>query len=305
MTRSLPKLVAIGTAFVAIGAVLACRGATQIVVHVRTNADCSKPANWKGVAVSVGAPGPDVESRDPTLTTSECHPGGDIGSLVVTPSGAKDGEIAVRVVAGITRRPEECRSALYAGCIVARRALRFEPHDALDVVVDLTTDCTGFACDSTHTCVSGACVDQRANLAVAATVDGGVTGPTVRCGPDGVRCGTSGQVCCLTVSADKSEGQCRDVKDCPPASLVLYCDDDSDCVGSPGDTDGGPAVCCISGASGYCNFGGSRAGGSQCVPASKCFGNTVLCEDRKPCLGGNVCQPSETVPSYHSCCFYE
>ena len=72
-------------AFVTAGLVpfLACLGPTEVTVSIRTNAPCTDPARWKGVAVYVGAPGIDVESKAPTLTTTACDADGNIGSIVV------------------------------------------------------------------------------------------------------------------------------------------------------------------------------------------------------------------------------
>jgi hypothetical protein len=74
-----------------------------------------------------------------------------------------------------------------------------------------------------------------------------IVGPTVRCGDDGVICGTTGDVCCLTVDTARQRtfGDCRAPKDCPPTSTVLRCDDDSDCPG-PEPSTGSAAVCALS-----------------------------------------------------------
>ena len=55
--------------------------------------------------------------------------------------------------------------------------------------------------------------------------------PNVRCGDNGAVCPTSGNVCCLSVdtAAGTTTGECRPPETCPPTSLVLYCDDESDC----------------------------------------------------------------------------
>ncbi len=128
-----------------------CQGATQVLLDVRTSVDCSDPTRWRGVAIYVGAPGLDVESRAPSLTTSECHPGGEIGTLVITPRAGKDDEIGIRVVAGITTNPEDCAAKNYAGCIVARRATRFRHQESASIVVALEATCIGNACDTART----------------------------------------------------------------------------------------------------------------------------------------------------------
>jgi hypothetical protein len=55
---------------------------------------------WHGVAISVGEPGVDVESKAPVLTTSACS-GGEIGTLDVVPTGSSSAQVGIKVVAGI------------------------------------------------------------------------------------------------------------------------------------------------------------------------------------------------------------
>ena len=107
-----------------------CRDATQVTLHIHTNVPCGSDQAWEGVAVYVGKPGEHVEQTAATLVTRTCQEGGTVGSLVVTPSGETDGELGLRVVAGIARAPEKCREHGYDGCIVTRRALRFSPSAA-------------------------------------------------------------------------------------------------------------------------------------------------------------------------------
>lgn len=53
----------VAAASTVICAVVACKGATEVKLDIRTNANCKDPAAWKGVAVYVGRPGEDVESK--------------------------------------------------------------------------------------------------------------------------------------------------------------------------------------------------------------------------------------------------
>jgi hypothetical protein len=291
-----------GVAWAAIGgaAVLSsCLGATQIEIHVTTNAPCQDSSHWRGVSIYVGATA-DVETKAPTLTTSACDANGQVGSLVIVPTGANNDEIGVRVVAGLTREPEECSANYYDGCIVARRAIRFNPHKSLDLNIALTDDCIGISCDPTHTCVNRECVDSQ-NAVPGALVDGGAA--TVRCGDNGVRCPTSGEVCCLSVDVDAgtTQGQCMDPTLCPPTSMVLYCDKESDCPG-PRDDAGNPNVCCLE----YAVTGGNAnqpgiISGSQCLSFTACTFNRFsndMCDDRQPCVNSNFpCHASSTVPA--------
>jgi hypothetical protein len=97
----------------------ACLGATQLVLDVRTDLACTKSSEWQGVAISVGQPGIDVESRAPVLTTTACDATGEVGTLVIVPTGTNTAEVGIKVVAGITRNPEECSAASYDPHVLA------------------------------------------------------------------------------------------------------------------------------------------------------------------------------------------
>jgi hypothetical protein len=280
----------------------ACRGATEISLDVRTNIACTSSAAWKGVAISVGQPGVDVESRAPVLTTTACSASGEVGSLVIVPTGANDAEVGIRVVAGITRNPEDCAANGYDGCIVSRRTLTYLPHQTQNVVVDLTSDCIGSACDVNHTCVNGSCTDTVTATAPVAA-DGGVysAGPTVRCGDDGTRCPVNdlNLACCVTFDLDAGTGKgtCVAAAACPSTSAVVYCDDSSECP----PLDGAIVVCCATTSS----AGPRTLTNADCEPQVQCGGNgggTSLCEDRQPCPNsqGN-CGPEPAAPGYFTC----
>jgi hypothetical protein len=277
-----------------------CLGATQIELHVTTNTPCTDPSRWRGVSIYVGSTF-DVETKAPTLTTTACDANGQVGSLVIVPTGSNSDEIGVRVVAGLTRQPEECAANLYAGCIVARRAVRFNPHKSLDLNIALTNDCIGISCDPTHTCVDRNCVDSHSAAAPGPFGDAGYAA-SVRCGDNGVRCATSGAVCCLSVDVDAgtTSGECVEPTNCPPTSMVLNCDKESDCTG-PRDDAGRPNVCCLSAMEMLGNaHQPSAISGSQCLPYEACTGGfwaDELCSDRQPCIDGTVgCHAATSVP---------
>jgi hypothetical protein len=299
--RRVRRTLGIAGAAIGCAAVVSCLGATQIELHVTTDAPCKDPSQWKGVSIYVGAT-TDIETKAPTLTTSTCDDNGQVGSLVVVPSGSNSDEIGIRVVAGVTRAPEECAANQYEGCIVARRAIRFNPHHSLDLDIALTRDCIGISCDPTHTCVNQVCVDSQE---VSPPADGGAGGPTVRCGDNGIRCPTTGDVCCLTVDVDAgtTSGECRAPTSCPTGSLVLNCDKESDCVGPPDDA-GRPNVCCLAykWADGADPHIPANISGSQCLPLETCtrhgFWGDDLCSDRQACVDGKVqCHVSVTIPA--------
>ena len=161
--------------------------------------------------------------------------GARLVSLVVVPTGAKNAAVGIRVVAGITRDPEDCAANGYDGCIVSRRTLTYLPHQTQQVVMDLTSDCIGNVCDVNHTCVNGSCTDTVTATAPVAP-DGGVCNPapTVRCGDDGTRCPANDPTNACCVSFDfttlTGKGSCMAPAACPSSSAVLYCDDSSDCA---------------------------------------------------------------------------
>jgi hypothetical protein len=141
-------------------ALAACRTPTQVTVELSTDIPCS--AGLK-TTMQIGHPGQDVEDRPPTVETTACE-NGRIGSVVVVPSGAKDDEFAVKaVLAYDPRTPETCalaaqRSEKLPGCILARRAMRFVPHEELSLPMALLAECDGVLCPVNTTCLHGNCV---------------------------------------------------------------------------------------------------------------------------------------------------
>lgn len=292
----------------------ACRDATQLTLTVHTDVPCTGDHDWHGVAVYVGSPGSDLEQTSPTLVTQRCDENGAVGSLVVTPSGEKDGEIGVRVVAGISKNPEQCQDDDYRGCIVARRALRFTPHESLELDVELTADCVSIGCDAQHSCLAGSCIESR-TIAAPPPEPQVVSGPSVRCGDDGVRCATQGDVCCLAVDreAGTTSGDCRPAQDCPPTNIVLNCDDDTDC--DPVDP--------VTGRAGVCSVSYSiPMGADPWIPESVALASCrylyvgsiashwslALCQTRDACGGAREfpCResrgtPTNPLPGYFWC----
>jgi hypothetical protein len=287
-------------------AIAGCLGPTEIVLEVRTNVPCTNEASWRGVAISVGQPGVDVESRSPVLTTSACSATGEVGTLAVVPTGRRDAQVGIRVVAGLARNPEDCAAAGYEGCIVARRTLAYLPHQSQHLLIDLTSDCIGNGCDLNHTCVDGSCSDT-----VTATPplgpDGSIAGgPTVRCGDDGTRCPANDpkNVCCVTFdfTAGTGKGKCVAAASCPSSSATLYCDDARDC--EPGDA-ADPGICCVTTVG---DNGAAPITNATCQPASTCrqdVGAEIvsLCQERQVCpRSSHNCHPAGgAAPGYFLC----
>lgn len=306
-----------------------CQAPTEIMLDVRTNLDCTDEKAWHGVAIYVGKPGADERSQAPVLGTAHCDGAGHIGSLVITPSAGKDELVGIRVVAAGAEakgQPEDCAANDYEGCIVARRAVRFGPHARLDINVELTQDCVSRGCDPEHSCKTGSCVDvpveTETSLAEPTPSPPTSSMPrpthTVRCGDDGVRCSTTGDVCCLHVDVPNqtSTGQCLPSEDCPSEDIVLNCDDDTDC--SDKDSAQGPGLCWLNWSEAPTgHFTPSKVGGSQCLSPEHQFERSTvglaLCETRQPCRNQSfecvastnttpdVMPPDNQLPNYHWC----
>jgi alpha-tubulin suppressor-like RCC1 family protein len=136
---------------------LACRDATQITVVVTTDLDCKDHGGTDIVVGSLGSL-PAV----PTTSSNQCDANKSVGNLVIIPAGAHDSEIAFQVTTGVGINPETCNDPKNASqCIVARRALRFIPHQNLTVKVAMHASCEGKSCAADETCRDGACVSAR------------------------------------------------------------------------------------------------------------------------------------------------
>ena len=159
---------------------VACRGATEITVEVSTDLNCGDHA---GTTITVGRLG--GLSKPPTTTSFLCGPNQSVGTLVIVPSGSNDEEVAFQVTTGVGINPEQCGDPKNAAqCIIARRALRFIPHESLRVKVPMRVDCRGIQCDSNLTCVHGACVP--------ATIDDSSRCIGAGCGDEGLKLGDGG-----------------------------------------------------------------------------------------------------------------
>ena len=295
-------------------AIASCRGATEILLDLHTNIPCTGGAPWKGIAVYTGHPGIDVETRAPTTTSTTCDSKGEIGTLAVVPNDTTDAEIGVRIVAGITRAPEDCAAHGYDGCVVARRTLSFLPHETLTLTIDLVSECTGLACDALHSCTNGSCADSRVTPTEQMPDAGpSITGP-VRCGDDGVTCPTEGNTCCLLVDADAgvTHGECKPSKECLPTHVVLACDSNAQCSGE--NEAGSLNICCVVYEGAVMKDGQDppdHVSSSACMAYSMCYGSNTaggygyaLCDDRKVCPGGFACHAAtDRLPGYFWCRF--
>ncbi len=131
----------------------ACRSPTQITFDVTTDVDCGAIQSTSLIAGPLAALD---DGRPATTTAPRCTSGGHIGSLVVLPSGGDDDLVAVKIVTGVDVAPDQC-GPHGEGCIVAKRALHFEPHTPLTVNVTMSAKCKGINCSGEETCVEGVC----------------------------------------------------------------------------------------------------------------------------------------------------
>ena len=239
-------------------AIASCRDPTEVTLEITTDQPCGV---LEGVAIttgtldSVGTQAAATVTRTCTATPT----GGSFGTLVLTPSGAKDERFAVQVTGSIVVPVETCSSgtpvgphALGTGCIVARRAMPFLPHTRLYLPIELRKGCLDVSCKPEETCNDGACV--------TATI------------PDPSRCTTP-----TACAADADGGSGADAFATPDAVA------DGD-----GLLDAPDAADAALGEAGTCNFGPGPNGGchtatvgASCVASlgslGPCSGNLPFC----------------------------
>ncbi len=156
-----------------------CRETTQLTLLITTDERCEDLRGGTAITVTTLD---DLETAHPQTETAACSDGGVIGSLVIVPSRGDDDHIAIRVATGVDRNVDGCSvpsdggTADIAGCIVARRALRFVPHASITLPVVMRTACKGVDCAFDRTCVAGKCVPARCE---ARACDEGTLGRTL------------------------------------------------------------------------------------------------------------------------------
>jgi hypothetical protein len=138
----------------ALGA-LGCRAPTEAFVDITVDGPCKDVVATGITAGLLGA----IESKPYDTTTSECQ-AGSIGSIVLVPSsdGPKDAPFGFKVVTSLSGPVDACVPPAYGPqCIVARRAMRYVPHDDFHVPVRMSQACAGVVCPDTQSCVDGSC----------------------------------------------------------------------------------------------------------------------------------------------------
>jgi outer membrane protein assembly factor BamB len=132
-----------------------CRPATEIVVRVTTDFDCSRLGS-SGVALHVGA----STAFGPASSLSASCAGDYVGSVVLVPSD-NGNAVFFDVTAALAPQSLDASGTCTegsAGCIHARRSLRYLSHESLLVPIQLQQECAGVVCDPDSTCYSSQCV---------------------------------------------------------------------------------------------------------------------------------------------------
>jgi hypothetical protein len=246
----------------AIATILAsCRQATEVVIEARTNVTYRA-----GVFTSftVGKP-EETESAFTTTEAQEAWPAdGFIGSLTVVPGAGDDAPIAVKLVMGVHRDAKTCAPPDYAGCIVARRRLRYVPHTKLALPITLYAACENVPCDSLTTCsYLGTCVDAAVvcdgdtcalagdpGLVPPAPLDGAsdaiIDAPSdvSSSGDAAFDAGAAGDIDCSSNMICHAPTHCcyRSTmggnsctpSPCAPPAITVACDGPEDCTATPG-----------------------------------------------------------------------
>jgi hypothetical protein len=133
---------------------------------------------------------------------------------------------------------------------------------------------------------------------------------SVRCGDSGLLCPPSGNVCCLTVDANAgtTSGACRPANECPPESIVLQCDDGSDCADKASEGDPGMCVLVYQSAQGTL-FTPTRISTSECMSYAEFklqySSGIALCDRSARCADRWSCEDTagspNLLPRYHWC----
>ncbi len=250
---------------VAIVAAACAEPATEVVVHLYTDVPCEAQA-----AVAAGPIG-ELGDRPASAVSTKCDPDtGYLGRLVVIPEADNSGEFAIEArVRADGSPPENCLASNdYAGCIVARRILRYLPERTVDLRIDLRNPCVDTPCSQTTSCLAlgltKACVSAVIDLEKCADTEQGCgeqaiidqqETPIDPCGEltnpcgDGATCSVVGgrPSCQCAAGFENPEGDataCVDVDECATDA------DDCDAHASCTNTIGGFECECLLGYSG-------------------------------------------------------
>ncbi len=273
-----------GACFVAVAATASCRDATQVVVEARTNL-----AYRAGLVVSftVGGPGETERNAPTTETRDPWGSDGFVGSLAVVPGSENDAALVVKVVMGVDREARRCEPPAYDGCIVARRRLRYTPHERLRLPITLYAKCLGVPCTAESTCnVLGQCVDAQVD---PLTCDGDegcvVSGDPQPAGPVAVDDAGDGSAS----DGDGSDAGSSKSDAAADGPLDARADSAPDASegGIAGGVDCGGGVFCEQGQ--VCCYDGATFRGACVANGGACPYYRIECDGREQCPAGRLC----------------
>jgi hypothetical protein len=141
-----------------------CASPTQIILDIRTDQSlCSS------IVAGIVVTRPEEAESETALEIFQagCESGTDrVGTLTITPSGANDASISIRVVGGVNgTHPDKCGrtdidgKASWENCILStRKSLQFAPGKTRAVTIVLSEQCVGQICGDGRECNLGKCV---------------------------------------------------------------------------------------------------------------------------------------------------
>ncbi len=250
----------------------ACFAPTQIEVRLTTDVPCADLATTGGAEIFVAGRSADLAGEDPRATAATClgpAEGGaaSLGTLNLVPSDGRDAPLVVQVVLRLPgRAAPSAPPGDVAGCIVARRSIRFIAHASLLLPIVLDSRCAGVSCGADETCERGLCVasavgDCNGGPCVVGASDGGE-------GEGGPGVTEAGPL--LDASSDAPKDATTPPPDgglCP--ALVPYT-----CADCPG------GRCCIV----------KNSAKPECGPACGTLGNDRVCTDNCQCGTNQLCR---------------
>ncbi|NOU29435.1 MAG: hypothetical protein HOO96_16145 [Polyangiaceae bacterium] len=193
--RQLVRATVLGLAATAVLGAAACQSPTQMRMVLRTDLPCGTPTSAAPYALndlSIFVASNDATLREriqagtPSAYLSACTrgPGGELGTLYLTPDGSDIGMVAVMAGlvhggAGATTRQsaQTCTSASQENCLLSTRRFRYSTHQTGVVPVLLEASCVNHRpeCAPGQTCRAGACASDVVDP--LAPVDDPLSGP--------------------------------------------------------------------------------------------------------------------------------
>ncbi|MBS2017026.1 MAG: LamG domain-containing protein [Deltaproteobacteria bacterium] len=167
---------ALGAGMLGVLGAASCKTPTEVTVALASE------VGYRGdmaVSVQIDREG-SVEAAPPRVVTkSAWSAAGEVGSVVVVPSGDDD-DVMMRVVLAAGRDPASCSATDASGCVVVRRRVRFTRGESTQARIVLRPACLGVFCDARSSCASdGLCGSLDGDTSVG---DAGTTTPAADAG---------------------------------------------------------------------------------------------------------------------------